>query len=849
MSFLADENLRTIQARLRQENPRLFNNTHSATEREQRLKSRLFQREVAAAAAATGYQPQVQPSALRPHPQPSASNANAAHLVTMSNDMTLDSLMVKILGMVYPPLPMTQELRDLIIKLPVAINRERAAREAMVPQPVNQGTVGGAIASKDAEIKKLKATVKELENQTRNQSKSTKNAEISKLKSEKAKLATNVKRLEQEVKNAKAPHDTLSNPLKSASQAVSSTFAPTGFGFTAPPGGRRGDSHQKSSSNAFVTRPNAVKPECELQHITKTGSNLLPVTNLQPRFQNRAVSPAKDPRPQIYTTSALGFYYQSTQNTNVFQGNERQTIHPSRMGQMDESSVTKLHDPLSTSMGQPNTGVSNVGVGARQSQAAQQAFQKSVKKAVQKALYPDGIPATQAAQASENQAAEKPSSGAKSSTLGGVLQQPTSLSSQPISAPAARKALPNEMWKSKFGGLDSNPSSQSSQLASFNGTEKKDVQDSRLVDRTAAVAGMKRAASPSAERDAVKKSKGDDNSQPAASNGIVKTKASPLQDPRLLDRSNNASVKKRAVSPSGEQDVAKKAKTDAVEDDANPQKASNCVNKPQTHRFWDGNEAAKRLSQLNAEIERTQARYTEANHYRQPSRTSIDSGLDVSMANTTPRYKASQRINSDPVECSPKHVASTSAAKSSPAHKERRRSDAALLGASDVTTNVRNWIKSSSEQTSLISAPVEDFPSQNERNDSAVALPATLTETAEMDNPQQSAAKTTAIAPASVKASPTHEERRDSAVAIADAPLQIVKAGGRILTCMHCRFAKLPCNQQKPCQNCESHKCVYVTCPYGMDCISAGCWYSHDPAESVADKSTSVAGVDLGTHA
>lgn len=742
----------------------------------------------------------------------------------MSNDMTLDSLMVKILGMVYPPLPMTQELRDLIIKLPVAINKERAAREATATQPVNHTTGGGNIANKDAEIKKLKATVICLQNQIKNTAKkgvnnsNNNNAEIQKLKSEKGQLAADVKRLEQALKNPNAPRNALVLTPRHVLDASGPTFAPT---FTATQGGGLRNSHQTSSvqlqANAFVAKANTAYPakaESGQQHITKTGSNMLPVTNLQPRFQNRAVSTPSDPRLQIYSTSVSGLYYQSTQNTNVFSGNEKQTIHPSRMGQMDESSVTKLPDPRLTmktaeAQGKPNAGASS----SHHSQAAQKAFQESVKRAVQKALHPDSVPTTRATEALGKQAGETRPSAATSNGQGGVLQQPASLN-EPNTAHAARKALPSEVWKSKFGDLSSNPSSQGSQPASFDKAEKNDVQDPRLVDRPPAAAGVKRAASPSGEQDAAKKSKSDWGSQPAADDVVDKTAELPTQDPRLLDRGFPAPVKKRAASPTSGQDTAKKVKTDALEDGARAQRASNFVNKPEAHVSFNDNQAAKRLSQLNAEIERVEERYTEGKHNREPSRTSSDSGLDVSVANTTPRIKATQRIKSDPVESAAKPIVTAGDAKSSPIRKDLQRSVVASSAPSLGSIDMKSFAGTPSQQTRVVSAPTKASPPQED----------------------------------SVEASPTQDQRRDSAIGTATASSQVVKVGDRKLTCMHCRFLKLDCNQEKPCQHCEAQKCVYVTCPYGVDCISAGCWYSHDPAESAADKTTTIAGVDKGTH-
>ena len=223
------------------------------------------------------------------------------------------------------------------------------------------------------------------------------------------------------------------------------------------------------STDAFSVSANTrsvTKIEVGQQQITKTGANQDPVLNLQPRFQNRVVSPPKDPRPHCYTASAAGFYYDSSKPANVLQGNDKQAIHSSRLGQMDESSGPKLYN---------------------------RKLAASIAEA-------------------RGKAAGTPSSGPSSSQIG-ATQQGGAPSRQGLNPPTTRSALPNEMWQSRFGKLASTGSSQDSQLsASYEAkkTTSSTTQDPRLIDRgNASTSGKKRAASPSFQGDAAKKAKVD----------------------------------------------------------------------------------------------------------------------------------------------------------------------------------------------------------------------------------------------------------------------------------------------------------------------------------------------------
>jgi hypothetical protein len=366
----------------------------------------------------------------------------------MGKDMVLDSLIVKILGTIYPPASLTQELRELIAQLPVAINAERTAREALIAQ---------------------------LRNQVNNSKSTGKDLEIHKLKTEKGQLVADIKRLEAGFRQWKIPVPTTYTPkaiLDGPSACLplndSTVAAPAENVAAAGSSGKFSGLYEISSKTSEWTdmfsvstrTSRTIKPGIDQQQITKTSPNQDPVTNLQPRFPNRVVSPSQEPRPRCYAASATRFFYESSQSANVFQGNDKQFIHPSRVGQMDETSVTKLCNPaLAASM----------------------------------------------ADARAAPAAGTPPSGLNSGHVG-AIQQGIVPSSQ-------RSALPNEMWQSRFGGLASTASSQGSQPSASKGAENATIsstQDSCLVGRaTATTASKKRAASPSNQGDAAKKAKVD----------------------------------------------------------------------------------------------------------------------------------------------------------------------------------------------------------------------------------------------------------------------------------------------------------------------------------------------------
>ena len=102
-----------------------------------------------------------------------------------------------------------------------------------------------------------------------------------------------------------------------------------------------------------------------------------------------------------------------------------------------------------------------------------------------------------------------------------------------------------------------------------------------------------------------------------------------------------------------------------------------------------------------------------------------------------------------------------------------------------------------------------------------------------MDVDKSNPKTTVAPVPTAAVVQSKEHERRDSAVATAaffDPPPATLD--GRQPTCMHCRFAKLECNHKSPCQNCEAsmNACVYWKCEHEEKCTAPNCWYSHEPA-------------------
>ena len=183
-----------ILGKLHKENPQLFDSAHqepqgaSAREWQERMKARLFQREVASAAAAStaGEQLTVQPLRQQPQvSQPSSSKTQATYRDNMGNEQAMDSLIVKILGKIQPPSQLTKELRDLVLQIPVALHTERTAAESRVNQPKNDN---------------------------KNHKNAGKDAEIHKLKTEKGQLVADIKRLEAGFRQRKIPVPTIYTP-------------------------------------------------------------------------------------------------------------------------------------------------------------------------------------------------------------------------------------------------------------------------------------------------------------------------------------------------------------------------------------------------------------------------------------------------------------------------------------------------------------------------------------------------------------------------------------------------------------------------------------------------------------
>lgn len=350
MPTSVDKGLVKFQTGVARKKPELLVNDrqeieqHSAREVQERLSARLFQRDVEAAAVATRNASAV----LLPHQQQPPTASNTEQPNTMAGNLSLDSLVMKILGKIHPPAAPTKELRDLVGLLPAAVHAERAAHEAKVnelTQKINQSKskkeVDPATAKEINNLKSveggLKADMKKLETAFKDAGSKNVHAqarkELESLRSRTDLHKADILRFEQNVKDGKTqvtlPY--VSNRLTKqtvASTSANSEWSPTVF-------------HSKFTQ---LISDNMREPREPLPAHTPYPKI---VTNPTTRPQLSARSPPQDPRPQLYMPTPTGFYFEppgATSAPRVFQGNEKQTIHPSRLGQMDEASVSKVQD-------------------------------------------------------------------------------------------------------------------------------------------------------------------------------------------------------------------------------------------------------------------------------------------------------------------------------------------------------------------------------------------------------------------------------------------------------------------------------------------------------------------------
>ena len=153
-----------------------------------RLKAQQFQRKVQAAAMAAqkaGETPsQEHPKSAAPHRGQPAN---------MSRDISLDSLIVKILGKIWEPTVPIPEVRDLVVALPAAVKSERAAHETKIAELENKTSDGGG-AKRSIDL----GFQKDFQN----------------LKSINSSLRSDVQRFEQSKKEAAATYQQALNTLK-----------------------------------------------------------------------------------------------------------------------------------------------------------------------------------------------------------------------------------------------------------------------------------------------------------------------------------------------------------------------------------------------------------------------------------------------------------------------------------------------------------------------------------------------------------------------------------------------------------------------------------------------------------
>ena len=133
----------------------------------------------------------------------------------MNRDLSLDSLIVKILGKIWEPTISTQEVRDLVVLLPAAVHSERAAHETKIAD-LEEKTSGSGVSRRldDSEAQKeihslksingtLRSDVQRLQQQLKSQ-----NAipnlqnEINRLKTINGTLKNGIKKLEDTIKQS-----------------------------------------------------------------------------------------------------------------------------------------------------------------------------------------------------------------------------------------------------------------------------------------------------------------------------------------------------------------------------------------------------------------------------------------------------------------------------------------------------------------------------------------------------------------------------------------------------------------------------------------------------------------------
>jgi hypothetical protein len=126
----------------------------------------------------------------------------------MSHDIPLDSLIVKILGKIWEPAIPINEVRDLVLLLPAAVNSERAAHEtklAEATRPIGEdlqkeiNKLKGINGSLKSDIKKLEQTVKESVLAKKPQARAL--TDVNKLKSINGGVGADIKKLEQAVED------------------------------------------------------------------------------------------------------------------------------------------------------------------------------------------------------------------------------------------------------------------------------------------------------------------------------------------------------------------------------------------------------------------------------------------------------------------------------------------------------------------------------------------------------------------------------------------------------------------------------------------------------------------------
>ena len=351
MPCSVDDGLVKVQARLTSKKPELFHAEHQeseqrpAQESQERLRARLFRRNVEAAAVAT-CKPTATPVYQQQHP---LTPTNTEQRNAMAGDLSLDSLIMKILARIPPPANLTKDLRDLVGMLPAAVHAERAVHEAKINEltkKVNQRKsttkdIDSATAKEINNIKSveggLKYDITQLENllgkATCDKAAGEARNVLQRLKCHSSTLKGDITRLEQNLKGGNAP--------------ATLSYVPTGL--TRPTATSTSTNSECSPSllHPRLTRLISDNMQDPREPPAVLTSYPLPIANLPTRSQLSARSPPQDPRPQLYAPSSSGFLSESSRANDaprIFQGNEKQTIHPSRLGHLDERSVSKVLD-------------------------------------------------------------------------------------------------------------------------------------------------------------------------------------------------------------------------------------------------------------------------------------------------------------------------------------------------------------------------------------------------------------------------------------------------------------------------------------------------------------------------